>query len=296
MLKNTVLVLLLLFSFSAQGQLLWKITGKKLKKPSYLYGTIHVADERAFILKDKLIEKIGTCEAYAGEMIFDPAMIFAILPQLFMGKDTTLKTLLSESEYMIVKSAIDEKMGMMSSFAERMKPVFTSLLLQEGGMESVQNAPKSGKNSKPLDLFLQEEADKRKLELVGLETLEEQMAIFDIMPVHEQAKMLYAEIISEKKDSTNQHQNLDKMLDWYAEQKLDSLYQYASKEFAQDSVLSYRILTKRNQNMAERIEQLILRKSAFIAIGAAHLPDEQGVIELLRKRKFKVEKVKVKKD
>ncbi len=84
------------------------------------------------------------------------------------------------------------------------------------------------------------------------------------------------------------------MLDWYAAQKLDSLYQYAAKEFADDPALSYQILTKRNLNMANQIEKLILEKSAFIAIGAAHLPDKQGVIELLRKKKFKVEAVKIK--
>jgi uncharacterized protein len=287
-------LLLFLFCFSTESysQLLWKITGKKLKKPSYLYGTIHVADERAFIFKDQLLAKLGECDAYAGEMIFDPQMIFELLPKLFMGKDTTLQTLLNEAEYKIVKEALNDKLGMMSSFAERMKPIFTSFLLQEGSMESTQTKSKEKVYDKPLDLFLQEEAGKRKLELIGLETLEEQMNVFDLMPVQKQAKALYQEIVSVTKDTANT--DMDKMLDWYAAQKLDSLYQYASQEFKENPELGYRILTKRNQNMTERIEALILKKSVLIAIGAAHLPDIQGVIELLKKKKFKVVQVKTK--
>ncbi len=292
--KIKILIMLLsFFPLFAQGQLLWKITGKNLKKPSYLYGTMHTSHEKAFRLVDSLVVKIAGCEAYAGEMILDPSMLFAVMQQIFMGKDTTLQTLLSPEEYKIVKKTLDEKLSMMSPIAERIKPMFTSILLGEGGMEGMQMPENESKNKrKPLDLHLQDEATKRSLALVGLETLEEQMNVFNNIPLKNQAKMLYQEVTNIGKDSTADT-SMEKMLDWYAEQKLDSLYQYASKGFANEPELSYQILTKRNINMADRIEKLILEKSAFIAIGAAHLPDKQGVIELLRKKKFKVEAVKI---
>jgi len=286
-----LIVLFFLFPLFAQAQLLWKITGNKLKKPSYLYGTMHTSHEKAFKLVDSLVVKIGTCEVYAGEMILDPSMFLAVMQQIFMGKDTTLQTLLSAEEYKIVKKTLDEKLGMMSPFVDRMKPMFTSVFIQAGDIEGMK-APDEGKvERKPLDLHLQDEAAKRSLFLVGLETLEEQMNVFNGVSLQNQAKMLYQEIINI--DSKTGNTGMEKMLDWYAEQKLDSLYQYASKEFANEPELSYRILTKRNLTMADRIEKLILEKSAFIAIGAAHLPDKQGVIELLRKKKFKVEPIKL---
>ncbi len=286
--QSLLTVLLFMFSFPSCAQLLWKITGKNLEKPSYLYGTMHTNNPKAFVLKDILIEKISTCEAYAGEMIFEPAMMFAILPQLFMEKDTTLKTLLNEAEYQVVKEVLNKKLGMMSNFVERIKPMFTSMLLQEGSLEGLQTASPSQYTA--LDFFLQEEASKRNLELIGLETLEEQMNVINSVPLLKQAKMLYQDVIKNKQEEKDD--SMEKMLHWYAEQKLDSLYQYASKEFATEPALSYQILTKRNLNMADRIEKLISKKSVFVAIGAAHLPDKQGVIELLRKKKFKVEPVK----
>jgi uncharacterized protein YbaP (TraB family) len=286
--QSLLVTLMLVFSFTSYAQLLWKITGKNLEKPSYLYGTMHTSNPKAFVLKDVLIEKISTCEAYAGEMIFEPAMMFAILPQLFMEKDTTLKTLLNEEEYRVVKEVLDEKLGMMSTFAERIKPMFTSMLLQEGSLEGLQTASPSQHTA--LDFFLQEEASKRNLELISLETLEEQMNVINSVPLLKQAKMLYQDVIKNKQEEKDD--SMEKMLQWYAEQKLDSLYQYASKEFATEPALSYQILTKRNLNMADRIEKHINKKSVFVAIGAAHLPDKQGVIELLRKKKFKVEPVK----
>lgn len=285
---QSLVIFFFLFSCPSQAQLLWKITGKNIEKPSYLYGTMHTSNAKAFVLKDLLIEKISTCDAYAGEMIFEPAMMLAILPQLFMEKDTTLQTLLNDDEYQVVKKVLDEKLGMMSSFAERIKPMFTSMLLQEGSLEELQTAPQS--QYKALDFFLQEEAGKRNLELVGLETLEEQMGVINSVPLPKQAKMLYQEVTKNKQEGKDD--GMEKMLSWYAEQKLDSLYEYASKEFASEPALSYQILTKRNLNMADRIEKLISKKSVFIAIGAAHLPDKQGVIALLRKKKFKVEPVK----
>jgi uncharacterized protein len=289
-----LIILLSFFPLFAQAQLLWKITGKNLKKPSYLYGTMHTSHEKAFKLVDSLVVKIASCESYAGEMILDPSMLFAVMQQIFMGKDTTLQTLLSPEEYKTVKKVLDEKLSMMSPIAERIKPMFTSILLGEGGMEGLQmpDANESKNKRKPLDLYLQDEATKRSLPLVGLETLEEQMNVFNNISLKSQAQMLLQEVTNIGKDSTADT-GMEKMLDWYAEQKLDSLYEYASKEFANEPALSYQILTKRNINMADRIEKLILEKSAFIAIGAAHLPDTQGVIELLRKKKFKVEPVKI---
>ncbi len=286
--QSLLIILLFMLSFPSYAQLLWKITGKNLEKPSYLYGTMHTNNPKAFVLKDILIEKISTCEVYAGEMIFEPAMMFAILPQLFMEKDTTLKTLLSEAEYQVVKEVLNEKLGMMSTFAERIKPMFTSMLLQEGSLDGLQTTSPSQYTA--LDFFLQEEASKQNLELIGLETLEEQMNVINSVPLLKQAKMLYQDVIKNRQQEKDD--NMEKMLRWYAEQKLDSLYQYASKEFATEPALSYQILTKRNLNMADRIEKLINKKSVFVAIGAAHLPDKQGVIELLRKKKFKVEPVK----
>ncbi|TAH20115.1 MAG: TraB/GumN family protein [Cytophagales bacterium] len=287
-----LIILFSLFPLFAQAQLLWKITGKNLKKPSYLYGTMHTSHEKAFKLVDSLVVRIVTCETYAGEMIFDPAMLFAVMQQLFMGKDTTLQTLLSAEEYAVVKKTIDEKLGMMAPMIDRMKPMFTSVLIQAGDMENLM-ATADKPQRKPLDLHLQDEATKKSLSLVGLETLEEQMDVFNGIPLANQAKMLYREIVNLDKKIGDGDTSMEKMLDWYAAQKLDSLYQYASKEFANEPALSYRILTKRNLIMADRIEKLIVEKSVFIAIGAAHLPDKQGVIELLRKKKFKVEAVKL---
>jgi hypothetical protein len=53
----------------------------------------------------------------------------------------------------------------------------------------------------------------------------------------------------------------------------------------------FRVLTKRNLKMADRIKEMSAGKSCFFAVGAAHLPGEDGLIELLTAKGFKVEPV-----
>ena len=53
--------------------LLWRISGNGLERPSYLYGTMHVTDERAFDFSDSVLLKLQECETFAMEILLDSA-------------------------------------------------------------------------------------------------------------------------------------------------------------------------------------------------------------------------------
>src|SRR6478752_1732386 len=80
------------------SSLLWKISGNGLKEPSYLYGTVHSFDERAFRFA-KLAEKyIAECNAFGMEINMEnlgDADIFGMMKYLMMPGDTTLQMLMS---------------------------------------------------------------------------------------------------------------------------------------------------------------------------------------------------------
>ncbi len=127
-------------------------------------------------------------------------------------------------------------------------------------------------------------AGKQKSEIIGLETIEEQMAIFDTIPYVEQAKMLLAMIDS----LPHAKSEFRDMINLYKKQDLPSLYALTMKsEFGmdgQDEVM----LFNRNKAWINRIINIVKQKPTFIAVGAAHLGGDRGVIALLRNQGYSV--------
>src|SRR5437016_2212553 len=93
---------ILLFSFHCSGQgnsLLWRISGKNLQHPSYLYGTMHSSDSRVFHFADSVLPLFEQCEAFAMEVVLDENTQATIMQNVFMEKGSTLKALLTQPQY-----------------------------------------------------------------------------------------------------------------------------------------------------------------------------------------------------
>lgn len=280
--KFKKIIFLILFSicinFQSQAQLLWEISGNGLEKPSYLYGTIHLSDKRVFDFSPEVMKSFENCDAFAGEMLLDEKDIFKMMNSIFMN-DTTLNDLLDEEKYKIVKEHINNELGMMAMFADKIKPIFISVMLtQQSNSTSEQS-----ESGQILDMYFQDLAKEKSMEVLGLETFDEQMASLNQIPLRQQAEMLYKDITS-KAEASNA---TEKMLGFYTAQNLDSLYVYVKQELP--SNVEENILTSRNYRMLERIEIQLSNKSVFIGVGAAHLPGNEGLIALLRKKGYKVE-------
>src|SRR5437868_9276300 len=102
------LLLLLLNFIFAQGDslphtLLWKIEGNGLASPSFVYGTMHTADERAFRLMDSVLYAFNFCKEYAMEINPDSLNIKALAKEAMMPDGVSLKDLLSEKDFKLVK-------------------------------------------------------------------------------------------------------------------------------------------------------------------------------------------------
>jgi uncharacterized protein len=279
---------LYLLARPAHAQLLWEISGKGLPRPSYLYGTMHVADPRVLAMNDSAWRAFNCSQVLAGELVFDQSMVFQMMNQLFVPRDSTLDVLLTPEQYKVVKTKLEERLGMMASFADRMKPLFISVFLSEqtkaspgdpgGGMPGL-----GGRE--PLDLHLQTLAKQREMEVVGLETMDEQMEAFNSIPLKTQAQMLYEQVMSNAAEPSGPSE-LETMVQLYQRQEIDSLYNLTSQAFS--GPLGQKLLVERNQNMADRMEKLMVTKQVFTGVGAAHLPGPVGIIALLRQRGYTV--------
>lgn len=276
-------LIILVFSFIVQlsfGQassLLWEISGKHLKKPSYLYGTMHVKDKRVFQFGDSVMIKFDQCSVFVGElnMDMDSKQLAEILKLSMMPKDTSLSMLLSKEDYDFVKKEGKKKLGNKALMFDKMKPMLSSALVTE---ELIQKD-----SSEFLDQYLRTQAKTKGMKTLGLETAQEQIAAIDKIPLKEQATIL----LNTLKDDKKTDQDLDKLFLCYLNQDMAGIEKYII-EYEAPEAFNKSVLTERNYVMASRIPKIIGKQPSFIAIGAAHLPGKEGVIELLKKKGYKV--------
>lgn len=110
------------------------------------------------------------------------------------------------------------------------------------------------------------------------------MAVFDSIPYADQAKMLVTLM-----DSLPQaRQEFSKMVEVYKKQDLAGLYSMTLESDFEMENQQEVLLTSRNKRWIPIIEKQVAEKPTFVAVGAAHLGGEEGVIALLRKQGFSV--------
>jgi uncharacterized protein YbaP (TraB family) len=279
---------LFLFAFlidNAQyNSLLWKISGNGLKQPSFLYGTMHTTDARVFVFADSMMPYLTSAKAYAMELDPKEAFNMSLLSKLMMGKGYSLKKMIPEREYNLLDSVVKKEINFSVALFDNVAPVFTMTIFEASGMELGDSSGKGNKDV--LDMYFYKQAKKKKKKIIGIETVDEQLGALNTLSYQEQADLLVKEIHSFEENKT---EGTD-IVKFYLDQNLDSLS--ANDADAQMPEKFYKALvTDRNIHMADRIADFIKEQPTFIAVGALHLPKQEGVIELLRKKGFVVEPV-----
>jgi uncharacterized protein YbaP (TraB family) len=133
-------------------------------------------------------------------------------------------------------------------------------------------------------------ARENSIEIKGLETMEEQMSIFDNLTREQQAEMVMEGI-----RDTEKTLDLTKTMEQvYTRQNVDSLYILISEEGGTISEEQADFLDKRNEKWVPKIEAMISEKKTFIAVGAGHLGGPNGVIRLLEKKGYTLTPVELK--
>jgi len=278
--KLLLLSLSLVVSLSLFSQsLLWKISGKGIKEPSYLFGTIHISDERVFAFDSTLYHALNSSDALALEMVMDQIKREDIENNMLMKKHN-LKDLFTDEEWDIVQKRFQEKTGSPIILFNKMKPFFVYSQLMQSSMK--QDRPEA------LDMYLLKIFREAGKPVLGIEDLSDQLKAIDQITLHEQAQMLYKGL-EDTSATNNQYEGL---IEIYISQKLPKMLDLMV-DTAMPKKFNQAFLIDRNIKMAKNILNFSKKQSTFNAVGAAHLPGEKGIIELLRKRGVIVEPVTI---
>ena len=258
--------------------LLFEITGKGLEYPSYLFGTMHILcadDARLSDAMKKIIRETG--QVYFEIDMDNLQEMMGALQYLRMNDGKQLSDFLTEAEYERVKKYFEKNKSLLPfSMMSRFKPYFISSLIGEQMMTCEK---KNG-----METLIMSESKQFDKEIRGLETTKFQAGIFDSIPYDKQAKDLVNYI-----DSIDNYREItDQLVDTYRDQNLQQLDSLMHKSDPGMEQYMDLLLYDRNRNWVKQMPGIMAAKPTLFAVGAGHLPGEQGVINLLIKAGYKV--------
>ena len=269
--------------------LLWKLSGKGIKT-SYLYGTIHLIPENDFFLNKASLSAFNKTKQLVMEMDMSNQMMMALeMMTLSPMKDNkTLRDILSEEDFALVQHYFEKEATSLEIKAlpfkmiNTWKPMISQTLLYQ---EMIKGKTKS------YEMELLEMAKKQKMTLGGLETVADQMGVFDMISYEDQAAALVATIKSLQNKEDNSSTEFEQIVNLYKAQDIEGMIEASKDEFAKADNMEDELLIKRNKNWIPLIPKFAKEKSTFFAVGAAHLGGPYGIIRLLRQAGYKVEPI-----
>ncbi len=283
-----ILSILLLSALSSGAQeyksLFWSISGNNLKDTSYLYGTMHVQDKRVFNFRDGVMAAFDSADILALELNMDSVNPLKIMMQMTMDSSITLEDLLPDKKYQVVKSYVEDSLQLPMIMLSRLQPMFVATFVEGKSMNQEMDDA--------LDMYFFKRAKSANKTISGLEEAGEQISAFNSIPYRDQANDLYDLINNRDEDDGIETMSMDSVVKAYLAEDLEKLLEFTRSEYEADDESERFIqvfLTDRNIRMVSRMEPLLKKGSVFIGVGAAHLPMDIGIIELLRAKGYKVE-------
>lgn len=257
--------------------LLWQVESKAAA-PAYLFGTIHSEDPRVLDLPPQVSEAFERSDTFVMELIPDFAVMTALMQTMYYQDQRNLKDVLGDELFNRTIAAL-EKHGIGAGMAVKMKPWAAAVTLSFP-------KPKTGMF---LDLMLYNQALRQQKEALGLESAAEQLKFFTSLSTDEQIVLLETTLDQQDEMAGN----FDKLVRAWLAREPETLMKLSRdflKELPNDLAETFKqdVIVDRNQLMAERLEEVLAEGDAFIAVGAMHLYDEEGLVNLLREAGYQV--------
>ena len=287
------ILLLACITLGAQAQLLWKISGNGLSKPSYLFGTYHLSP---LSIKDSIAtlpQAMNETAQVYGEIIMadmmKPDFMQQMQQQMILPADTTLQSLFTPARYEQISKVVKEYMNVDLSMLAQLKPA--AILQQLTLLFNIKHTP--GYNpQEQLDVYFQQEAINQGKKVGGLETAQSQIDILLNKSLSRQAEDLYC-FVSDPDKADRQTKEL---VTAYATQDLDKILQLLEEREGTSCDPSpediAQLLYDRNKNWVKQMPTIMTEAPTLFVVGAGHLPGKEGVIKLLQEKGYTVEPMK----
>jgi len=271
-----------------QAQLLWKVTGKGLKQPSYLFGTHHLFSIQYFDSIPGLFKAFNDCNVVVSEMVMNNIDASAKIRQAAVMPDhKTIKDLLNDDEYKLVDTELKSVLKLGLKNVSIMNP---SLILTMYEMEIYKKLT-GFSDTKQSDSYFQLVAAEKGKKVIGLETVDQQIEVlFGNGTLERQANVL-VEAIQHKDKILSEMIQLNKL---YKAGKIDELVELSK---GKDNITKMteeeyaKLVDNRNAEWLKKLPAILKDGSSFIAVDAMHLGGKNGLVKQLQKAGYKIKAV-----
>lgn len=276
--------LIIVLSASSQAptekSLLWEISGNGLKEKSYLYGTFHLLCPEDLVFDKKVTEKLETTKALYLELDFsNPQIGVEMQMGMMMTDGHTIREYTDSATFAIMNDSLKAKVGLPLEMVNTLKPMMLASMLYPSALGCNPGSP---------ELELMKLADAKGARIAGLETVADQMKIFDEIPYSTQTQMLKEYLLT--KDAMKNE--TEQMLGIYRKGDIKAMHDFMLDDKDGLAPFMNLMLYDRNRKWVDAIKVQSAKEASFYAVGAGHLGGEEGVIALLRKAGYTVKPIK----
>jgi uncharacterized protein len=258
------------------SSLLWRLEREDAPGASFLFGTMHVRDGRAFADLEPVYAAIDACDAFAVEFNLAEAEGEDIASLLQLPEGQTLEQLAGARQYDRLQRTLRKSLGLDIRQAPNILP-FALMNMADSALFATDNPV-------ALDEHLWQFAKRGSKQLHGLETLQEQIEVLQKIPLQYQLRA----VLQLGRNMPAHRRQMRRMTDLYVQGNIRQLYQSARKTLGP---FRKPMLFDRNRIMAQRFHRLAGQTTLFAAVGAAHLAGAYGLLRLLKQNGWRVRAV-----
>jgi uncharacterized protein len=251
-----------------RGPFLWELQGPRA--PSYLFGTVHLGFRADRDLPRWVWDKLRACDTFVMETNLSKVDLTEVTQMATLPEGQSLADMLPADKW----NRLVELTGLPESTLRSRQPWFASQLV----FQRLYPTPV------PLDVALMQKASELDKEIAFLEHWEFQLRLL--------ARTITADDLGELLVPGGKGQRLmSDLIAAYRAGDFEKLAAISEQERADDPDRHEALLDARNRDWIPKLKPHLERGRAFVAVGAAHFPGEEGLIELLRAEGYVLSRV-----
>lgn len=297
----SILLLMTVFVIGANAQLLYKISGKDLQKPSYIIGTYHLANVGFVDKIPGVKDALTNTEQVYGELDMTDLQSADNMKKMqnamMLPEGQSLKTILTADQMKRLNAYLKKTMSvdMSSPMVEKQMGKLTpqALVTQLTLLMFMTKHMGEFDPSSTFDQYFQAQAKKNNEPVGGFETVDFQIkTLLQSSPIKRQVEQLMCFI---------DHQDFmesmsDKIVNAFYAQDLTAVKAAMDEKIGNSCDCTPEeedaLINNRNADWLTKMPAIMSAKPTFFAVGAGHLPGDKGVLQLLKNAGYTVEGVK----
>jgi len=251
--------------------LLWKVTNNDSGKVSFIFGTVHLRDDKVFFMIDNIKSLIDHCEIFIAEYNLDDSGEREIMKALQMPGGKHIRDYLDARKYKKTHKNILKAFKLDIEKWGFLKPMVIENMITESLFESDYDHP--------MDFELWHHAKIKGKLTIGAESTKSQISIMKNLPVKEQIRSLNGIA----KNTSKFRKKIKNTIELYEQQKISKLYRSSTSSLGR---IKKTLVYERNYRISAEMLKHAAGNTVFLAVGAGHLSGRHGILRIIKQNGF----------